>query len=231
MHEVMIGKQKTRLKRRNIMNLKRIILVAAVLIGVAALMFLPGCFYTKEKSDQESTTDQSPDQLSIQDINFSAGSKIATIATLYLGYTPCKYGVGFVSPCGSSSCNGGIPKVGWCAEFAGSIWAKSGVVNTSGLGCGPGGFVGYYGKGDPLPQTPHLGDVAVMSPKDDLSKNSHVAIVTAIDSTGRVTMVGGNEGSGQGKVDYSYYKAGDSERKPVDSCHYRVKGYVAPRLK
>lgn len=210
------------------MYLKRIILVATVLIGVAALIFLPGCFYTKEIADQESTTDQSPDQLSIQDINFSAGSKIATIAPLYLGYTACKYG-GFVSPSGSSSCVNGVPMGGWCDEFAGFIWAKSGVVNTSGLGTGPDGFVDYGGI-NPLPKTPHLGDVAVMSYKGS-STNAHVAIVTAIDSSGKVTMVGGNEGGGQGKVAYSYYKAGDSERTPVDDCHYRVRGYVSPRLK
>ena len=216
------------------MNLKRIIFVAAVLIGVATLMSLSGCFYAKDKTEQESTIDQSPDQtpdqLSIQDENFSAAgarSKIATTATLYLGYTACKYG-GFASPSGSSSCVNGVPMTGWCDEFAGFIWAKSGVVNTSRLVGypGPGGFV-HYG---PVSQTPHLGDVAIMSPPGK-SWNSHVAIVTAISSSGWVTMVGGNEGGGQGKVAYSYYKAGYYEREPKDGSHYHVRGYVSPKLK
>jgi hypothetical protein len=160
----------------------------------------------------------------------SAGSTIASVANRYVGYGACGLGgSGFVSPSGSYSCAAGNPIAGWCDEFAGFVWAKSGVVNTSGLGPGPGGFVNYAG-GDPLSQTPHVGDVAVMSPKGT-STNSHVAIVTAIDSAGRVTMVGGNEGGGQGIVARSYYKAGDSERTPVDAYHYHVKGYVAPRLK
>ncbi|HEX7490455.1 MAG TPA: CHAP domain-containing protein [Candidatus Limnocylindrales bacterium] len=159
----------------------------------------------------------------------SAGSTIASVANRYVGYGACGLGgSGFVSPSGSYSCAAGNPIAGWCDEFAGFVWAKSGVVKTSGLGTGPGGFVTYAG-GDPLSQTPHVGDVAVMSPPNT-STNSHVAIVTAVSGTS-VTMVGGNEGGGQGVVARSYYTAGNYQRTPTDGYHYHVRGYVAPKLK
>jgi CHAP domain len=160
----------------------------------------------------------------------SAGSTIASVANRYVGYGACGLGgSGFASPSGSYSCAAGNPITGWCDEFAGFVWAKSGVVNTSGLGAGPGGFVTYNG----LSSTPHVGDVAVMASRKDPpgeTHYAHVAIVTAV-SGASVTMVGGNEGGGQGIVARSYYTAGYYQRTPVDGKFYYVQGYVAPRLR
>jgi hypothetical protein len=201
------------------MKLGRMMTGAALLFGTTVLMSLSGC--------GGSESDSEADDLNGPSMANSSGSTIGNIAPLYLGYGPCTHG-GFVSPSGTSSCNNGVPAGGWCDEFAGFVWAKSGVVDTRGLGTGPGGFVDYAGSA--LSQTPHVGDVAVMSPPGT-SRNSHVAIVTAVDSYGVATLVGGNEGGGQGTVARSYYWAGLYERIPVDSYHYHVKGYVAPRLK
>ena len=187
--------------------------------SVPILTFTSTAYYCTSKSPSACGT-----SVSVTGSPAGSGAVIANVATHYLGYGPCGLGgPGFVSPTGAYTCPAGNPLPGWCDEFAGFVWAYSGVVNTSGLTPGPIGFKDYAGT---LSSTPQVGDVAVMS-DPGYPVYSHVAIVTAIDSNGRVTMVGGNEGGGAGIVAVSYWTPGASKRTitPDDGKGYWVIGY------
>ncbi|MGW7003836.1 NlpC/P60 family protein [Streptomyces sp. NPDC054933] len=87
----------------------------------------------------------------------------------------------------------------WCSDFATWVWGKAGV-NTDGLTPGAISFY-WWGVSHHSLENPgvfRVGDAIVWA--DNTSDARHVALVEAVDSSGRVLEIGGNQGGSPGKV-------------------------------
>ncbi len=128
--------------------------------------------------------------LGAQSASADTASSIAGTANANLSKGACSTnsagGTGFYSSCTG---NNGSPE-NWCADFAKWVWAQNGV-NVNGLTPGAGSFASYKNG---LHTTPHVGD-AVVFDYNYSGWASHVAIVTAVNSDGTITSIGGNQGS------------------------------------
>jgi hypothetical protein len=90
----------------------------------------------------------------------------------------------------------------WCAEFVGYVWGQAGA-DTQGLDAGAASFVEGYAESHPgtlhedAGYTPQVGDAVVYdySPDNAPPRAAHVAIITAVDPDGAVTIENGNWGN------------------------------------
>jgi hypothetical protein len=134
-----------------------------------------------------------------------ASSAVASAATLTNGTTIAKLALANVDKhaCSinslhgryfGSSCtgNGGKPEY-WCADFAKWVWEHEGVGDTSSLTPAAGSFYTYGLEYGTLTATPAVGDAAVFNYYGG-GVAEHVAIVTAVSTSGTIETVSGDWG-------------------------------------
>ncbi|MEO9238831.1 MAG: CHAP domain-containing protein [Jatrophihabitantaceae bacterium] len=131
----------------------------------------------------------------------SAGtpSAIGALATANHAKKACSVnslgGTGFATSCTG---NGGQPEY-WCADFARWVWGHEGVSYTADLNALAASFYSYGSKHGTLTKTPAVGDAAVFNATSTSTTNiHHVAIVTAVNADGTVTVENGDFGGESG---------------------------------
>jgi hypothetical protein len=161
----------------------------------------------------------------------TAQTAIRNLANANINKGPCgtnsNGSLYFVAPDGASSCT---YHTAWCGEFTAWVWDKSGHVYTTNVGHTPSSILAYgtavLANGSNYPQ---VGDAVVFATPGG-STPGHVGIVYSIDFAAyKVTVIAGNEGSGDGHVGYRtfYYNALSTS---TPSPAYRPMYYVRPRL-
>ncbi|GGP45821.1 CHAP domain-containing protein [Saccharothrix coeruleofusca] len=147
---------------------------------------------------------------------------IATIAAENVGKGPCttnsRGGMGYYTSCTGAS---GAPEA-WCADFAKWVWNEAGA-DVRGLTAAAGSF-GKYG---PIETTPEVGD-AVLFNYNGNGYADHVALVVAV-RPGRITTIGGNQGSGSAATNKVSYYHDISSAVGSTATGQRLDGYVSPR--
>ncbi|MER5729230.1 CHAP domain-containing protein [Streptomyces sp. NPDC002138] len=148
---------------------------------------------------------------------------ISATAQAENGNSYCAHGGYVGGPNQSSSCDGGTVRThAWCADFAGWVWARNGVTGLATLDDRAASFWDYGVKYGTLSDTPHVGDAVVYNHSGSYA--DHVAIVTGI-SGNTVTITGGNQGGGAGRV-----STNPTTKWSVGSSPWgqKISGYISP---
>jgi hypothetical protein len=151
------------------------------------------------------------------------GTDIANIALGQVGNGGCNPGY-------YNSCN-----EDWCADFARWVWAQAGVANTDELNAAAVSFYQYGQNHGTLSNTPAVGDAVVFNYVTDGGPShnhqpwaDHVALVVAVNPSTTITVVGGNEGSGNHTQNLVAEDPNGSSAVGSAPWGQTISGYVAP---
>jgi hypothetical protein len=121
----------------------------------------------------------------------SVAEKIVGLALANVGKGACsKHSEGGKAFDTSCMGNGGLPEF-WCADFARWVWDRAGGKDTAELTAAAGSFYVYGQKHGTLHKKPTAGDAVVFDYHGGGSAD-HVAIVTKVESDGRIETVSGD---------------------------------------